>query len=145
MGHNILIRIMLTVITALAISATATAQQGLGIDNVFKRFSHTKGCKMVEMHDARLKGFELKVYKSLTHKNLQKQIEPYLAADKKKAKKIREVIENGRIVSGYYMMPPLSGGINRYILFSNPRGSGGAVIYIEGALSPEDIMQLCYS
>lgn len=68
-----------------------------------------------------------------------------LKADRKAAKKIREVVENGKMVSGYYMMAPLSNGNNRFILFSNPSKSKGTVIYIEGDLSPEDIMKLCYS
>lgn len=145
MKHNSLKRIILTLVVMLAFAVTAAAQQGLHVDNVFKRFGHAKGCKMVEMHDAKLRGYELKVYKSLTYKNLQPSIDPYLKADKKNAKKIREVVENGRVVSGYYIMPPLGGGINRYVLFSNPRGTAGAVIYIEGELSPDDIMKLCYN
>lgn len=145
MKHNSLKRMTLTLAFAIISVLAASAQQGLNIDNVFKRYGHAKGCKMVELHDTKLRGYELKVYKSLTYKNLQPSIDPYLQADKKKAKKIREVVENGRVVSGYYMMPPAGDGMNRYILFSNPRGSGGAVIYIEGALSPDDIMKLCYS
>lgn len=136
---------MLSVALALSFALGASAQQGLGIDNVFKRFGHANGCTMVEMHDARLKGYKLKVYKSLTYKDLQPSIDPYLKGDRKNARKIREVVESGRIVSGYYMMAPLGNGVNRYILFSNPRGNSGAVIYIEGRLTPDDIMKLCYS
>ena len=73
------------------------------------------------------------------------KIAHYLKSDRKAAKKIREVVENGKMVSGYYMMAPLSNGDNRFILFSNPSESKGTVIYIEGNLSPEDIMKLCYS
>ena len=135
---------MLTLAVMLALALPAAAQHGLNIDNVFSKYGHAKGCKMVEMRDATLRGYKLKVYKSLTYKKLQPSIDPYLKADKKKAKKIREVVESGRVVSGYYMMPPLGGGMNRYILFSNPKGNSGAVIYIEGELSPDDIMKLCY-
>lgn len=71
-------------------------------------------------------------------------MEPYLREDRKRAKKIREVVEDGRITSGYYMMPPRTNGMNRYILFSNKEGGGGAVIYMEGRLSPDDIMEICY-
>ena len=63
MKHNSLKRIMLTLVVMLAFAVTAAAQQGLHVDNVFKRFGHAKGCKMVEMHDAKLRGYELKVYK----------------------------------------------------------------------------------
>ena len=130
MKHNSLKRMTLTLALAIASVLAASAQQGLNIDNVFKRYGHAKGCKMVEMHDTELRGYELKVYKSLTYKNLQPSIDPYLKADKKKAKKIREVVENGRVVSGYYMMPPLGGGVNRYILFSLARRHNETMLFV---------------
>lgn len=138
-------RIMVTLAIMVACTMTAAAQEGLNVDRVFQRFGKSKGCKMVVMKNTELRGYKLHTYKSLVYKNLYSAIEPYLAADKKSAKKVREVVEEGRIVSGYYMMAPLRGGINRYILFSNVGGHKGAVIYIEGTLSPDDIMKLCYS
>ena len=138
-------RIMVTLAIMVACTMTAAAQEGLNVDRVFQRFGKSKGCKMVVMKNTELRGYKLQTYKSLVYKNLYSAIEPYLAADKKSAKKVREVVEEGCIVSGYYMMAPLRGGINRYILFSNVGGHKGTVIYIEGTLSPDDIMKLCYS
>lgn len=138
-------RIMVTLAIMVACTMTAAAQEGLNVDKVFQRFGKSKDCKMVVMKNTELRGYKLQTYKSLVYKNLYSAIEPYLAADKKSAKKVREVVEEGRIVSGYYMMAPLRGGINRYILFSNVGGHKGTVIYIEGTLSPDDIMKLCYS
>lgn len=138
-------RIMVTLAIMVACTMTAAAQEGLNVDRVFQRFGKSKGCKMVVMKNTELRGYKLHTYKSLVYKNLYSAIEPYLAADKKSAKKVREVVEEGRIVCGYYMMAPLRGGINRYILFSNVGGHKGTVIYIEGTLSPDDIMKLCYS
>lgn len=138
-------RIMVTLAIMVACTITAAAQEGLNVYRVFQRFGKSKGCKMVVMKNTELRGYKLHTYKSLVYKNLYSAIEPYLAADKKSAKKVREVVEEGRIVSGYYMMAPLRGGINRYILFSNVGGHKGTVIYIEGTLSPDDIMKLCYS
>lgn len=138
-------RIMVTLAIMVACTMTAAAQEGLNVDRAFQRFGKSKGCKMVVMKNTELRGYKLHTYKSLVYKNLYSAIEPYLAADKKSAKKVREVVEEGRIVSGYYMMAPLRGGINRYILFSNVGGHKGTVIYIEGTLSPDDIMKLCYS
>lgn len=138
-------RIMVTLAIMVACTITAAAQEGLNVDRVFQRFGKSKGCKMVVMKNTELRGYKLHTYKSLVYKNLYSAIEPYLAADKKSAKKVREVVEEGRIVSGYYMMAPLRGGINRYILFSNVGGHKGTVIYIEGTLSPDDIMKMCYS
>ena len=138
-------RIMVTLAIMVACTMTAAAQDGLNVDKVFQRFGKSRGCKMVVMKNTELRGYKLQTYKSLVYKNLYSAIEPYLAADKKSAKKVREVVEEGRIISGYYMMAPLRGGINRYILFSNVGGHKGTVIYIEGTLSPDDIMKLCYS
>lgn len=145
MKRTNIMRTTLTMVLLMAVMMAVNAQEGLGVDNVFKRFGHSKGCKMVEMHDTQLRGHELKVYKSLTYKNLASSIEPYLNADRKRAKKIREVMEDGQVVSGYYMMPQEKKGINRYILFSRAHAPRGTVIYIEGELSPDDIMKLCYS
>lgn len=145
MKQRVVQRMALSIVLFFVSFLPLAAQEGLNVDKVFQRYGKAKGCKMVVMRNTELKGYKLRTYKSLVYKKLHSAIQPYLAADKKKARKIREVIEEGQLVSGYYMMAPLQGGINRYILFSNVGGSKGTVIYIEGALSPDDIMKLCYS
>ncbi len=143
--HTYIKRTLLTLVMIVAAVVGASAQEGLNVEKVFQRYGNAKGCKMVVMRNTELKGYKLRTYKSLVYKKLHTAIQPYLTADKKKAKKVREVIEEGQLVSGYYMMPPIAGGINRYILFSYVGGNKGTVIYIEGTLSPDDIMKLCYS
>ncbi len=135
------------ILCVLLIGATLSmsAQQKLQIEQVFDRFARAKNCKMVLLRHTSLRGFQLDVYKSLTYKDLAPVIEPYLKADRKQAKKIKEVIEDGRVISGYYMMTPLKEGVNRYILFRKGNKNSGTVIYIEGALSPDEIMKMCYS
>lgn len=145
MKQRVVQRMALSIVLFFVSFLPLAAQEGLNVDKVFQRYGKAKGCKMVVMRNTELKGYKLRTYKSLVYKKLHSAIQPYLAADKKKARKIREVIEEGQLVSGYYMMAPLQGGINRYILFSNVGGSKGTVIYIEGTLSPDDIMKLCYS
>uniref|UniRef100_UPI004028F1A9 DUF6108 family protein n=1 Tax=Segatella copri TaxID=165179 RepID=UPI004028F1A9 len=142
---NLIKRFFIGLLLIVVASISANAQEGLYVKSIFQRFGHAKGCKMVTMQNTQLKGYKLKIYKSLVYKYHATEIAHYLKSDRKAAKKIREVVENGKMVSGYYMMAPLSNGDNRFILFSNPRESKGTVIYIEGDLSPEDIMKLCYS
>jgi len=137
-------KLLLTLLLTLTGILATNAQTTLGIDKFFAKYGHAKGCKMVEMHDAELKGYKLKTYKSLVYKTAGRDINNILAEDKKRAKKIREVVNNGIVVSGYYQMESLSGGINRYILFSRGAKGGGTVIYIEGTLKPDDIMEICY-
>lgn len=143
--HSYTGRRMAMMIVMLVMTAVMASAQNLYVNQLFLRFGHARGCKMVEMHDTELKGYTLGVYKSLTYgKRQQHEVNNMLMSDRRQAKKIREVVEDGRIVSGYYMMPPLANGRNRYILFSNNDDGRGAVIYIEGRLSPDDIMKICY-
>lgn len=140
-----LFRRMMFMAVLLMLAVAAMGQKGLNVDNVFQRYGRAKGCKMVVMENTTLHGYKLRVYESLVYKKLHHAVKPYLDADRKNAKKVREVIDGGELVSGYYMMKPLPGGYNRYILFSYVDSRKGTVIYIEGKLSPDDILKLCYS
>lgn len=135
----------LTLIMLLAVfTVSSMAQQGLRVADIFSRFGTEKGCKMVEMHDTRLHGYELRTYQSLTYSTHGDKIAPLLEEDRQQAKKIREVVSDGRIQSGYYILPPTADGLNRYILYTQKQDKSGAVIYIEGTLQPDDILKMCY-
>ena len=120
-----------------------SAQDDLQVSNVFQLYGHDKGCKMVELHHGTFKGYQLDVYKSLIYKKIGNNVENYLKQDRKNAKKVREIVEDGQVTSGYYLMKPIKSGINRYILFKKGENQSGTVIYIEGSLSPEQLMDLC--
>ncbi len=140
------VRTVLIAVMTLFVTLPSHAQEGLAVNSIFQQYGHSKGCKMVVMQNIKLRGYRLAVYKSLTYNNkYAASINNILKTDRRTAKKIREVVDNGRIASGYYMMAPLQSGNNRYILFSNTDHNKGAVIYIEGDLSPEDIMSICYT
>lgn len=125
-------------------TAVVYAQRGLQVEQVFQRFSHEKCCSMVALHHPRIRGYQLEVYKALTYSCMASSIEAYLKKDRQQAKKIKEVIQGGKVTCGYYMMQPIKGKINRYILFAKGKNNGGTVIYIEGCLLPDDVMKLCY-
>ena len=137
---KILTTLLLTIICTLTVGAQTT----LSVEKIFATYGHSKGCKMVEMHDMQIKGYKLKTYKSLTYSKFGKEIEAILTEDKKQARKIREVVEDGVVTSGYYQMDALRTGINRYVLFSKGKKGDGTLIYSEGRLKPEDVMVLCY-
>jgi len=137
-------RLFILIALLTTVSQVVMAQQGLAVAAVFTRFGHERGCKMVEMHDARLHGYELKTYQSLTYRTQGDQIAAMLETDRQKARKIREVVSDGRVSSGYYILPPTAEGLNRYVLYTQKEDKSGAVIYIEGALEPDDILRICY-
>jgi len=138
------IGIKIAMITMMIFSASVMrAQDDLQVSNIFQLYGHDKGCKMVELHHGTFKGFQLDVYKSLIYKKNGNNVENYLRQDKKNAKKVREIVEDGQVTSGYYLMKPIKSGINRYILFKKGDNQSGTVVYIEGSLSPEQLMDLC--
>ncbi len=142
MKKNMIIRMIM--ISMMMFSASImSAQDDLQVSNVFQLYGHDKGCKMVELHHGTFKGYQLDVYKSLIYKKIGNNVENYLKQDRKNAKKVREIVEDGQVTSGYYLMKPIKSGINRYILFKKGENQSGTVIYIEGSLSPEQLMDLC--
>lgn len=142
MKNNMIIRIIM--VTMMMFSASImSAQDDLQVSNIFQLYGHDKGCKMVELHHGTFKGYQLDIYKSLIYKNIGNNVENYLKQDRKNAKKVREIIEDGQVTSGYYLMRPIKSGTNRYILFKKGENQSGTVIYIEGSLSPEQLMDLC--
>jgi hypothetical protein len=142
MKKSLMIKWCLIVVMSLSASAM-WAQADLQIGRVFDLYGHSKGCKMVELHHSSFRGYELEVYKSLVYSRYGNAIEAYLKTDRKNARKVREIVEDGIITSGYYMMKPVRQGLNRYILFRNGSKQSGTVVYIEGALTPDELMKLC--
>ena len=118
------------------------AQGGLAIDEAFKRFGSQKGSKMVSLSDERLRGYEMKVYKSLSFSRNAREIRSLLRQDRPKAAKTKEVVVEGLLMSGCYTMPPIREGINRYVLFRFRESGEGVLIYIEGDLSYDDIKKI---
>ena len=142
MKKNMIIRMIM--ISMMMFSASImSAQDDLQVSNVFQLYGHDKGCKMVELHHGTFKGYQLDVYKSLIYKKIGNNVENYLKQDRKNAKKVREIVEDGQVTSGYYLMKPVKAGTNRFILFKKGENQSGTVIYIEGSLSPEQLMDLC--
>ena len=142
MKKNMIIRMIM--ISMMMFSASImSAQDDLQVSNVFQLYGHDKGCKMVELHHGTFKGYQLDVYKSLIYKKIGNNVENYLKQDRKNAKKVREIVEDGQVTSGYYLMKPVKAGTNRYILFKKGENQSGTLIYIEGSLSPEQLMDLC--
>lgn len=133
---------MMTVAALLFVVITAGAQDNLAIGEAFRRFGTQKGCKMVTLVDGELKGKKLKLYKSLVYKRYGAEIESMVQTDRKRARKVQEVVVDGCVENGFYVLPPGAGGVNRFILFRRSSDVSGAVIYIEANLSPEEMRKI---
>lgn len=112
---------------------------------VFDRYGRAKDVTMVVMNRDMLAEYDILLYKSLTmhkpgNKRLRK-IQTAVSTDRKLAKSIKEVIDNGILTSGYYELPPTN-RMNRYILYRYSTKKGVTLIYIEGEIDSEDLVSL---
>ena len=133
---------------AMCLMASATfAQKQLAINKIFEQYGKQKGSTMVVLSDDVIKSYHLDFYKSITlpfDKKSSEEIQQSLETDKKQAKKIKEVISNGIIYSGYYQLPMENKLKNRYILFKISDNATATLIYMEGDMESEEIVNLLF-
>ena len=139
---NKVIRTTWIVLLLTVASGMVRAQQGLQIASVFQKYGKQKGVTMVELSNEMLETYQMTLYKSLVFKDVEEALPDILnclEADKRKARKVKEVVAGGQIQSGYYQLPQLKEDVNRFILFKTGKKGSATLIYIEGELDADDI------
>ena len=128
-------------------SGMVRAQQGLQIASVFQKYGKQKGVTMVELSNEMLETYQMTLYKSLVFKDVEEALPDILnclEADKRKARKVKEVVAGGQIQSGYYQLPQLKEDVNRFILFKTGKKGSATLIYIEGELDADDLVTMLF-
>ena len=144
---NKVIRTTWIILLLTVASGMARAQQGLQIASVFQKSGKQKGVTMVELSNEMLETYQMTLYKSLVFKDVEEALPTILNcldADKKKAKKVKEVVAGGQIQSGYYQLPQLKEDVNRFILFKTGKKGSATLIYIEGELDADDLVTMLF-
>lgn len=144
---NKVIRTTWIILLLTVASGMARAQQGLQIASVFQKYGKQKGVTMVELSNEMLETYQMTLYKSLVFKDVEEALPNILNcldADKKKAKKVKEVVAGGQIQSGYYQLPQLKEDVNRFILFKTGKKGSATLIYIEGELDADDLVTMLF-
>ena len=144
---NKVIRTTWIILLLTVASGMARAQQGLQIASVFQKYGKQKGVTMVELSNEMLETYQMTLYKSLVFKDVEEALPTILNcldADKKKAKKVKEVVAGGQIQSGYYQLPQLKEDVNRIILFKTGKKGAATLIYIEGELDADDLVTMLF-
>ena len=144
---NKVIRTTWIILLLTVASGMARAQQGLQIASVFQKYGKQKGVTMVELSNEMLETYQMTLYKSLVFKDVEEALPTILNcldADKKKAKKVKEVVGGGQIQSGYYQVPQLKEDVNRFILFKTGKKGSATLIYIEGELDADDLVTMLF-
>lgn len=136
----------------LCIALSASAQEGLYTNDVFQHYAKRHGSTMVQLSADVLKAYEMTLYKSLAFR--PEGSGPYdwnwvvacIDQDKRRARKIKETILDGRLKSGYYQLPQVKKGINRFILFKgDDKRKRATLIYIEGTLNSAELVSMLFS
>lgn len=126
-----------------------SAQKGLKIQSVFQRYGKQKNVTMVELSREMLDVYGMKLYKSITIKGAPAAVDEVrrcLASDQQGAKKIKEMIEDGKLVSAFYQLPGnKDDGVNRFILFKVGKKDTVTLVYIEGELDSDDLVTLLFT
>jgi len=144
---NKVIRTTWIILLLTVASGMARAQQGLQIASVFQKYGKQKVVTMVELSNEMLETYQMTLYKSLVFKDVEEALPTILNcldADKKKAKKVKEVVAGGQIQSGYYQLPQLKEDVNRFILFKTGKKGSATLIYIEGELDADDLVTMLF-
>ena len=124
---NKVIRNILVLCLFALVTTGVQAQQGLQIASVFQKYGKQKGVTMVEISNKMLDTYQMELYKSLVFKDAEEAMPSILrslGADKKKAKKVKEGVEDGQIQSGYYQLPQLKEDVDRINLFQTGKKGG---------------------
>ena len=144
---NKVIRTTWIVLLLTVASGMVRAQQGLQIASVFQKYGKQKGVTMVELSNEMLETYQMTLYKSLVFKDVEEALPDILnclEADKRKARKVKEVVAGGQIQSGYYQLPQLKEDVNRFILFKTGKKGSATLNYIEGELDADDLVTMLF-
>ena len=130
------------------ITEAAKTQEDLKIKDVFRIYGKRKNVVMVELSKEMLDTYDITCYKSITIKNDPEAlafIRKCLDNDQQGAKKIKEVVSDGGIISAYYQIPGKSSAINRFILFEINQKGIIPLIYLEGELDSDDLITILFT
>ena len=129
-------------------SEAFVAQDDLKIKDVFRIYGKQKNVVMIELSKEMLAMYDVTLYRSITIKNdseALKFIRKCLENDQKGARKIKEVVSDGEIISAYYQIEGKNPDINRFILFKVDTKGVITLIYLEGKLDSDDLITILFT
>ena len=121
------------------------AQNQPAIMAIFDKYGSYQGVTMLEISEELMKDYQIKHFKSIIFENgtaALPEIRKAIEKDKIDAKRIKESIQDGLLTSGYYRLKTEEENMNRYLIFKVGKNKKTTLIYIEGELSPEQLVEL---
>jgi hypothetical protein len=121
------------------------AQSQPAVTMIFDKYGSSKGVTLLEISEELMKDYQIKHFKSIIFENgtnALPEIRKAIEKDKVGAKRIKESIQDGLLMSGYYRLKTEETNMNRYLIFKVGKNNKTTLIYIEGKLSPEQLVEL---
>lgn len=145
-------RLVGIVLLTLCFGLSAYAQEGLQIATLFEKYKNEKNVTYVELNGSILRSYHMTAYKSLVFEEVtpyKKEIMQCLkqAIDTYQVQKTQEVNESGELLSAYYRLsrvPQKGKKVNRYILYKVGKQHKATLVYIEGPLNEDELMEMLY-
>ena len=119
-------RLVGILLLTLCFGLTAYAQEGLQIATLFEKYKNEKNVTYVELNGSILRSYRMTAYKSLVFE----QVTPYKQE-----------------ISAYYRLSRTSQRgkkVNRYILYKVGKEDKATLVYIEGPLDEDELMEMLY-
>ena len=114
--------------------------------SIFTKYGNAKGVTMLEASKELLQQYKIKQFKSIIFEkatdNQLFEIRAEIEKDKQGAVKIKEIVQDGLLMSGYYRLKKEDEKNNRYLIFKTLATKKTTLIYVEGELSPEELVDL---
>lgn len=145
-------RLVGIVLLTLCFGLSAYAQEGLQIATLFEKYKNEKNVTYVELNGSILRSYRMTAYKSLVFEEVtpyKKEIMQCLkqAIDTYQVQKTQEVNESGELLSAYYRLSRVTQKgkkVNRYILYKVGKQHKATLVYIEGPLDEDELMEMLY-
>ncbi len=145
-------RLVGILLLTLCFGLSAYAQEGLQIATLFEKYKNEKNVTYVELNGSILRYYRMTAYKSLVFEEVtpyKKEIMQCLkqAIDTYQVQKTQEVNESGELLSAYYRLSRVTRKgkkVNRYILYKVGKQQKATLVYIEGPLDEDELMEMLY-
>lgn len=145
-------RLVGIVLLTLCFGLSAYAQEGLQIATLFEKYKNEKNVTYVELNGSILRSYRMTAYKSLVFEEVtpyKKEIMQCLkqTIDTYQVQKTQEVNESGELLSAYYRLSRVTRKgkkVNRYILYKVGKQQKATLVYIEGPLDEDELMEMLY-
>jgi hypothetical protein len=131
-----------------AFASAEQLQNGLKIKDVFQKYGNKKNVVMVELSKELIDAYEMTFYKSIIIKNdpeALKFVRNCLKNDQKGARIIKEITDDGGVISAFYQLASQKGENNKFVLFKVNKKNVITLVYIEGDLESDDLVTILFS